>query len=464
MATIALLMQGNWLSRREFIKSAALALPLAAAGCGGSQTRTAPSRKAADDFVTVRDGRFELGGRPFFYIGTNLWYGCYLGDSDLPGGRERLIREFDRLREIGVTNIRILGGSETSPLAGAISRGITRAPNDYDEGLLRGLDFCIAEAGRRGIRSVLYLSNYWQWSGGFARYVNLSIGAPIPDPDRPEMGRGDWQAFMRFSAQFYADSGANQLYRTYITRLIQRRNSVNGRLYRDDPAIMAWELANEPRPGNNDEAGAANLPAFYNWIAETSGFIHSLDPNHLVCTGNEGTIGCLQKEDIFVKAHNTPGVDYLTLHVWPKNWNWLKDPQLSPEYEKAATLALDMVNNHIKLAGDPLRKPLVLEEFGLPRDHERLERGTPTTARDDFYRRMFGRVVESCQAGAALQGANFWAWGGEGRPDAGRKNLTAVMVGDPFFEPQGLNSIFDTDRTTHAVIAQASEKLARLMS
>jgi hypothetical protein len=34
------------------------------------------------------------------------------------------------------------------------------------------------------------------------------------------------------------------------------------------------------------------------------------------------------------------------------------------------------------------------------------------------------------------------------------------LTGDPPCEPQGLNSVFDTDTGTLAVIAQANEKLA----
>lgn len=119
---------------------------------GGNRLPASPAgtRKTTGDFVTVRNGRFELQHRPYFYIGTNLWYGCYLSDPALPGGRQRLVRELDRLQNIGVANIRLLAGSETSPLAGAIPRGITRAPRDWDEDLLRGLDFCLAEmAGRQ---------------------------------------------------------------------------------------------------------------------------------------------------------------------------------------------------------------------------------------------------------------------------------------------------------------------------
>jgi hypothetical protein len=37
-----------------------------------------------------------------------------------------------------------------------------------------------------------------------------------------------------------------------------------------------------------------------------------------------------------------------------------------------------------------------------------------------------------------------------------------ALMGDPFCEPQGLNSVFDTDQSTLAVIAQANKKLAAL--
>src|SRR5689334_5945403 len=135
-------------SRREFIQTTALALPLVATGCTSLQTKANPVQPGAGDFVTVRNGRFELQGRPYFYVGTNLWYGCYLSDPALPGGRQRMIRELDHLQAMGVTNLRLLAGSETSPLAGAIPRGITRAPRDWDEALLQGLDFCLAEMAK----------------------------------------------------------------------------------------------------------------------------------------------------------------------------------------------------------------------------------------------------------------------------------------------------------------------------
>jgi mannan endo-1,4-beta-mannosidase len=447
------------ISRRNFIKTSALALPLVVAGCAGARTTGAGRRQDGSDFVTVRNGRFELRGRPYFYVGANFWCCCYLSDAGLPDGRGRMVRELDRLQSIGVKNIRLLAGSESSPLAGSIPRGITRAPHDYDEPLLAGLDFALAEMAKRDMRGILFLSNYWQWSGGFAQYVRWITGETIPDPDCPVIARGDWSGFMKFSARLYTTPAANDLYRGYVTKIIRRRNTINGRIYRDDPAVMTWELANEPRPGVD---GSNNSIAIYaQWVDETARFIHDQDPNHLVCTGSEGIHGCLDNVADFVISHKSPAIDYVTVHMWLKNWGWLKDPQLGPDFEVAAAKARAHVEQHTVLATDTLHKPLVLEEFGIPRDHEKYSPDSPTLAREEYYKRMFDQVADSCKAGRALQAANFWAWAGEGRAGS-QMDSAAALMGDPFSEPQGLNSVFDTDKGTLAVIAQANEKLAAM--
>ncbi len=447
------------INRRTFVKTSALALPFFAAACAHIST----PKTSKDEFVRVRNGHFELRGQPYFYVGTNLWFGCYVCDATLPGGRQRFTRELDQLQKLGVNNIRLLAGSETSPLAGAIPRGITRSPGDWDEDLLCGLDFCLAEMSQRNMRAVLFLSNYWQWSGSFAQYVRWVTGEPIPDPDKPIMARGDWHAFMEFSARFYQTPAAVELYRNYVSKIIHRKNTVNGRIYRDDPAIMTWELANEPRPCADDSLAEKDVPVFCEWVDATARFIHERDENHLVCTGSEGVWGSLQKPEVFIASHKTPAIDYVTVHMWLKNWGWLKEPQLGAEFEVAAGQARDHVEMHTRTATDILKKPLVLEEFGLPRDRENYSPDSPTTARDEYYRRIFEQVAESSQAGRALQSANFWAWAGEGRVSAG-ENSAGKYLGDPPCEPQGLNSVFNTDTGTHAVIAAANKKLATIAS
>ncbi len=454
-------MTSKMFNRRDFIKTTALTLPLVAAGCHSAHHASGRKAPEASEFVSVRDGRFMLRGRPYSYVGTNMWFGCYLSDAALPRGRARLVRELNRLQTIGATNIRLLAGSETSPLVGAISRGITKSPRDWDEDLLQGLDFCLAEVAKRNMRGVLFLSNYWQWSGSFAQYVRWVTGERIPDPDLPKLAAGDWSGFMKFSARIYQTPAANELYLAYVANLIQRRNTINGRLYCEDPTIMTWELANEPRPGTDDAATMKEVPAFCEWVDATARFIHERAPRQLVCTGSEGIQGSLKKPEVFIAAHKTPAIDYVTVHMWLKNWGWLKDSALGADFEVAAAKAREHVETHNVIATETLQKPLVLEEFGLPRDHESYDPRSPTTARDDYYRRMFDQVAESCHAGRALQGANFWAWAGEGRASTTPGSTAASFMGDPFCEPQGLNSVFDTDQSTLTVIAQANEKLAK---
>ena len=68
----------------------------------------------------------------------------------------------------------------------------------------------------------------------------------MADPDVT----GNWNTFIDNSASFYRDAKAQEAFRFAVKQLITRKNSVNGRLYNEDPTIMSWQLANEPRPGS----------------------------------------------------------------------------------------------------------------------------------------------------------------------------------------------------------------------
>ena len=108
------IMNHHRVSRRNFIKTTALAMPFIASGCA----HLATGSKRGDEFVSVRSGQFQLRGRPYFYVGTNLWYGCYVSDAALPGGRQRLVREL--VAPLGQD--RVLS-TDIHVLADAIERG-----------------------------------------------------------------------------------------------------------------------------------------------------------------------------------------------------------------------------------------------------------------------------------------------------------------------------------------------------
>ena len=413
-----------------------------------------------EHFVRVNGTRFTIDGSPYYFAGTNMWYGCYIGSTGPTGNRDRLCRELDFLAEQGITNLRILAASESSNVKHAAEPAIQPAPGEVDEDLLRGLDFLLAEMADRDMRAVLYLNNFWEWSGGMSAYVawiNGDGGVDPADTSRP------WGDFVEYAATFYANQQANMYYRDHIRRIVTRRNTVNGRPYAEDPTIMAWQLANEPRPGMPGPNGEGNLPAFLDWIESTAAFIHSLDTNHLVSTGSEGTVGCLQSEEHFLRAHWSPQIDYLTVHVWPYNWQWF-DPMRPVETLPASKdSSRKYLQRHMELAAS-LGKPIVLEEFGLSRDSGNVQPGSPTVARDSYFEFLTGVVYDSARSGAPIAGSNFWAWGGEAH---GVRNNQLwkpgdQLLGDPPHEPQGFNAIYDTDTTTVDILRRHAEKMNRL--
>ena len=248
-------------------------------------------------YVHVRGTQFELDGEPYYFVGTNLWYGCYLGSPGATGDRERLKRELDNLKSIGVTNLRVCAASEESLMGRSIRPAIQTAPGVYDQDLLEGLDFLLSEMDKRDMKAVLFLNNYWQWTGGMAQYHAWFYDGKVPDPDDPKVGYGK---FMDYSTEFYRDEKAKDQFKKYVQMIVTRKNKFTDKFYFEDPAIMSWELANEPRPGRNEES-IKYIDYYYKWIDSTAAYIHSLDPNHLVTTGNEGLAGSLQNEDIYLK-------------------------------------------------------------------------------------------------------------------------------------------------------------------
>jgi mannan endo-1,4-beta-mannosidase len=395
--------------------------------------------------------RFTIAGAPYRIAGTNMWYAAYLGADAPIGNRDRLKREFDRLATLGVDNVRILGSSEFSPLINSVRPTFRDQTSSYNETLLRGLDHALAEMGRRSMRAVIYLTNFWEWSGGMMTYLYWTNGGRyinMNDPAHP------WPEFADMSSEFYASAPAVAMYHDYIRAVVTRRNSVTGLLYRDDPAIMAWQLANEPRPGGSDEAGRRHVAAYLAWIDATARLIKSLDPNHLVSTGSEGTQGCIDDEQCVANAHSSPAVDYVTAHIWPQNWSWADPKDLASSWPTVEKNTRDYLAQQVAIA-QRLNKPLVIEEFGFPRDGGSFDPGTPTTFKDRFYQLITGAIVESVRSGGPLQGCNFWGWGGEGRaqhPDHHFVRGDVGYVGDPPHEPQGWYSVFDVDASTQAVI------------
>ncbi len=124
------------------------------------------STLGGNGFVTRRGGQLWRDGKPYYFVGTNFWYGAILGSTGQGGDRE-----LDFLKEQGVDSLRILVGSDGE-------RGVTTkveptlqiAPGVYNDTILDGLDYLLMQIQRREMVAGLYL-NSWEWRRG--RRANL---------------------------------------------------------------------------------------------------------------------------------------------------------------------------------------------------------------------------------------------------------------------------------------------------
>src|SRR5688572_5481892 len=423
-----------------------------------SMTGAAFAANPQSGFVKVEGKHFTLDGKPYYFAGANVWYGMYLGSPGKTGDRARLTKELDQLASEGVLNLRVLAISEASTLKRAVTPSVMLRPHHLDETLWQGLDFLLDEMAKRDMKAVLYLNNFWQWSGGMSQYVAWFSGKPVVDPD----ATGDWNTFMDNSAAFYREPRAQQAFRAAIGKLIGRRNSVNGRAYRDDPTVMSWQLANEPRPGSDAHA-QPHFEVFVKWVHETAGYIRKLAPKQLVSTGSEGWMGTAGSRELFVTAHASPDVDYLTFHMWAPNWQWFDPKNAAATHDDAWKKMQDYLDWHIDTANQ-LDKPIVLEEFGINRDQGSFHPTSGTVYRDRFYAGIFELLAWRAAAGDAIAGSNFWAWGGEGRARNADLMWKAgdSFVGDPPQEAQGLYCVFDSDATTIWIVAAHARRLTGL--
>ena len=397
-------------------------------------------------FICVQDGHFVRDGKPYTYIGTNFWYGPILASEGRGGDMQRLTAELDTLKALGIENLRVLvGGDGPDGVFSRVEPTLQTAPGVYNDTLLKGLDRFLVELGKRDMQAVLFLNNSWEWSGGYGQYLEWATGEKTLIP----LVDGYWP-FMQQMRKFQVCKPAQELFYNHIRAIVGRTNSITGKPYRDDPAIFAWQIGNEPRCFSDD---SAVRDGFIAWLTESARIIKELDPNHMLSTGNEGFMGCEQDWELTRRVNSIPGVDYMTIHIWPYNWGWVKEDDLHHGHDHAhhhhdgtcpEDRVKDYIRQHASLAGE-LRLPVVAEEFGFPRDGFSPDRSAGTAGRDEIYEAVFSMI------GQYLQGANFWGWSGFAEPAHVQWVSGDPYTGDPAQEAQGLNGVYVSDSTVGVI-------------
>ncbi len=172
----------------------------------------------------------------------------------------------------------------------------------YHEELFRDMDRGLAIAEEYHLRVIIPLVDEWQWFGGHAEWARL-VNAP----------------------EFWDDARARSAFQEFLLWLLNRRNTVTGRLYKEDPTILAWELGNEIESASDG------------WLHEMAAFIRHHDANHLLIDGGHKQLSYAALAD--------PNIDILTTHY--------TDDRFDRFAERAAELGKGYLYGEFSPVGDP---------------------------------------------------------------------------------------------------------------
>jgi mannan endo-1,4-beta-mannosidase len=301
-------------------------------------------------FVTRHGDDLKLDGRTFRFAGSNNYYLMYRSPAMVDDVfADAAQAGFNVLRTWGFLDI---GNQDDTGSVHHKENGVyfqywdgaRPAYNDGADGL-QHLDQVVKSARDKGIRLVIPLTNNWSAFGGMDQYVRWRGGTHHDD--------------------FYTDPVIRGWYKDWISHVLNRTNTLTGVRYKDDPTIMAWELANEPRCGGSGvypRSATCTDATVTAWAADISAHVDAVDGRHLVSPGDEGflctdragtdfTLNCADGVNSAALAA-LPAVDLASFHLYPDHWN------------KDAAWGTSWIRTHVQLA-NRLRKPVLLGEFGL---------------------------------------------------------------------------------------------------
>ncbi|KAJ3046444.1 hypothetical protein HK097_000854 [Rhizophlyctis rosea] len=321
----------------RFLSLAATAL--AAATAVLAQTSTVP-----EGFVTRCGTKFCLDGKPWSFAGANTYdvftYGSGSGATETQFmDKTKIDRHFDNLKRNGVMVLRTWMFSHETWHGFEITKGV------YNEDQFALFDYVIEAARRTGIKLIPVFENYWEAYGGIdtrLEWEGLTGGHP---------GR----------AQFFDKTkcpGCFESYKNYVKYALNRVNHYSNIAYKDDPAIMAWELMNEPRYQDVSAQENKSGTTLRKWVDEMGAFIKSIDSNHLLGTGLEAHESALgfggDEGNPFVYIHQSPYIDMTSAHPYTD------EPWAGP-----MTLAqtLTFISKVIDLSHNTVKKPFFMGEF-----------------------------------------------------------------------------------------------------
>ncbi|MEP6707108.1 MAG: cellulase family glycosylhydrolase [Pyrinomonadaceae bacterium] len=340
--------------------------------------RERDSSPAPAGFVRTRGASLVLDGKNFRFVGANAAV-MYRDDDRAHMPETMRVAAQNGIRVVRIWAFGEGGPGDVKPIADQAdwprAHSFRRAPGQWNEDEFVFLDRVIAEAAHNGLKVQLCLANWWRDTGGVTQYLRWA-GVTGADDDRKPFGINTERAML-----FYTNVEARRLYREHLEKIATRRNTVTGLMYRDDPAIFGYELMNE------GQAVTSRWSERRAWIAEMSGYLKSLDTNHLVAPGDWGYRSAAERRE-WLLDHQLATIDYCDVHNYPRN-------DLDLVVDSPDALRQFMENR--AAATLSLKKPLVLGEFSMARE------GYKGFSQSAWFRAYFESAAQN-----GIAGAMFW--------------------------------------------------------
>ncbi|KAG9025511.1 hypothetical protein FS837_004913 [Tulasnella sp. UAMH 9824] len=286
-------------------------------------------------FVRTSGQKFTLDGSTFTVVGTNAYWLAQKTPTQAD-----LDKAFADIAATGATTVRTWGFNEVTSPSGTYYQswsGSTPTINYGADGLQK-FDQVIASAKSHGLKLIVALTNNWQDYGGMDVYVKQIANSDNHD-------------------YFYTNSNVVQAFKNYIAVWVNR--------YKNEPTILAWELANEPRCHGNTgtTSGTCTTSTITQWVQNIGSYIKGLDSCHLVSIGDEGmgltgdgTYPYTAYEGLdFPTNLAISSIDFGTAHLYPLPWGATSDP---------VGWGSQWIINHYNVQ-QQLNKPVILEEYGI---------------------------------------------------------------------------------------------------
>lgn len=357
-------------SRRRYLQTIAAVGSVTATG---SVSELAAGATGELSELVGRDGaQLVVGGEPFYFNGANAPWLTHTYPSE-----DTVDQVMAFASDLGLDVLRT--GIHSVDVEGTVH---SPRPGELGEEAFHHVDYVLQEADRHGIRMVFSLVDNWDYYGGMDAYVGRSTTASTHD-------------------DFYTDDQCREWYRTYVRKVLTRENTLTGRDYRDDPAILMWELANEA------EAKDAGVDALQAWKEEMAAHFKQIDSAHLLSTGSGGNYNT--DSDVweyggahgvdYIQNHSIPEIDVCSFHLYPE---WL--------HENTNEYGQQWIRDHVEDALGEIGKPVFLGEFGWAKGR--------SPDRPTVYGDWFDLVDQLDGTGAAA-----WQLVKEDRPEASKHDI-----------------------------------------